>query len=427
MDFVSAQVVEVRAWGTTVGAIARTASRGLSFEFDPGWVRSGLEISPLMMPLAIRRVYSYPGLNRETWHGLPPAIADSLPDRFGNAIIDAELARRGAAPGQATALDRLVYTGSRAMGAVEFVPDSGPLTPPPSTLDIGELVSAARDVIRGQLGSTTALQQLLSIGTSAGGARAKAVVNVHPYTGEVRPGQVPLDGYEGWLLKFDGVGSDSELGTSHEYGRIEYAYSLMARAAGIDMMPTRLLEEGGRAHFMTRRFDRPGGMRRLHTQTLCALSILDYNQRAAHDYAQLFQAIDALGLGDDARIEAFRRLVFNWMAANCDDHTKNHGFLMDERGTWSLSPAYDVTHAFNPDGEWTYQHLMSVGGKFAGVTRFDLIEFAERHRVPGAGALISEVADAVSEWSLFAAEAGLSAETTEHVRRDFHVEQLRRR
>lgn len=431
MPFVTTDVVEVRAWGQTIGAVARTGERGLAFEYDPTWVRTGIEISPLEMPASARRVFRYPGLNPDTWHDLPPAIADSLPDRFGNTIIDAEFARQGVAPGETTALDRLVYTGSRAMGALEFVPDNGPRRPPPTTLDIGSLVAVARDVVAGRLGdeyeSQTALEQILSIGTSAGGARAKAVIDVDPVTHEVRPGQLPKEGYEAWLLKFDGVGRDHELGTGQDYGRIEFAYSLMARAAGISMMPTRLLEEGGRAHFMTRRFDRPGGTQRLHTQTLCALSILDYNQRGVHDYAQLFQAIDALGLDDSARAEAFRRLVFNWMAANCDDHTKNHSFLMDETAAWSLSPAYDVTHAYNPQGDWTYQHLMSVGGRFEGVRRHDLIEFAERHRVPGAVAIIELVAEAVSNWRTFASQAAVTRGSVSAIEDDFAIEALTRR
>jgi serine/threonine-protein kinase HipA len=229
------------------------------------------------------------------------------------------------------------------------------------------------------------------------------------------------------LLKFDGIGRDSELGTSEEYGRIEYAYSVMARRAGIDMTETRLLEEGGRAHFLTRRFDRPGGLRRLHTQTLCALSILDYNERGAHDYAQLFQAFDALGLEEDTRVQGYRRLVFNWMAANCDDHTKNHAFVMDESGTWSLSPAYDLTHAFNPDGEWTYQHLMSANGKFRDLVHADLIEFAERHRVPGARAIIAEVAEALEGWPEVAADAGVSSRTIRQIQGDFEIGTLTRR
>ncbi|MEO8261210.1 MAG: type II toxin-antitoxin system HipA family toxin [Pseudolysinimonas sp.] len=432
MAFTSTDVVEVRAWGRTVGAVARIpGTRGLSFEFDPEWVRGGLQISPMSMPLEMRRTYRYPGLNPDTWHDLPPAIADSLPDKFGNAIINAEFARRGAEIGEATALDRLVYTGSRAMGALEFVPDDGPRTPPPTMVDIGELVTVARDVVAGRLGdeheSAAALEQILSIGTSAGGARAKAVVNIDPVTNEIRPGQIATDGYESWLLKFDGIGRDTELGTPQEYGRIEYAYSLMARRAGIDMTETRLLEEGGRAHFLTRRFDRPGGVRRLHTQTLCALSVLDYNERGAHDYAQLFQAFDALGLDEKTRVQGYRRMVFNWMAANCDDHTKNHSFVMDEQGAWSLSPAYDLTHAFNPNGDWTYQHLMSVNGTFRDLTHSDLIRFAERHRVPGARAVITEVAEAVDDWPEFAAQAGVSNETMRHTRDDFTITALTRR
>lgn len=431
MAFVTTEVVEVRAWGRTVGALARESRGALAFEYDPGWVATGREISPLHLPLEVREVFRFPRLNPDTWHGLPPAIADSLPDRFGNAIIDAEFARQGATPGEATALDRLVYTGSRAMGALEFVPDHGPRRPPPTTLDIGRLVAVARDVVAGRFGdereSTTALQQLLAIGTSAGGARAKAVINLDPATGEVRPGQLPEEGAESWLLKFDGIGRDHELGATGGYGRIEYAYSLMARAAGIDMMPTRLLEEGGRAHFMTRRFDRPGGTGRLHAQTLCALGILDYNLRGTHDYAQLFQTIDALDLGAEAREQAFRRLVFNWMAANCDDHTKNHSFLMDESGRWSLAPAYDLTHAFNPAGEWTYQHLMSVNGRFRDLTARDLTEFAERHGVLGHRGIVDEVAEALEDWPGFAEEAGLSREVMSAVRADFVVEPLLRR
>lgn len=429
MAFVTTEVVEVKAWGKTVGALAPSATQNtFAFQYDPEWVRQGIELSPLYLPLDARRVYSFPGLNPDTWHHLPPAIADSLPDRFGNAILDAEFARQGASPGQATALDRLVYTGTRAMGALEFHPDNGPDGPDPTTLNISRLVSVAREIVAGKIGTElethSALEQILSVGTSAGGARAKAVINVDPKTGDIRPGQIPTEGYESWLLKFDGVGVDQELGTSQDYGRIEYAYSLMAQAAGIRMMPTRLLVEDGRAHFMTKRFDRPGGSSRLHTQTLCALAILDYNERGTHDYSQLFQTLSALGLGEEDRQEAFRRMVFNWMAANCDDHTKNHSFVMDESGAWSLSPAYDITHAYNPKGFWTNQHLMSVNGKFQNISRTDLIEFAERHRVPSAGAIIGQVADALTRWPEFAAEAEVQDVTVQHIQNDFLLDSL---
>lgn len=432
MPFVPAQVVEVRAWGRTVGALAAgRRSRDYEFEYAPEWRATGLELSPLHLPLAKRGPFRFPGLNPDTWHHLPPAIADSLPDRFGNAIIDAEFAREGARSDEATPLDRLVYTGSRAMGALEFRPDRGPAEPSPTALVVSDLVGVARDVVAGTLGddieTATALQQILLVGTSAGGARAKAVVNVHPGTGELRPGQRPMAGYEGWLLKFDGVGVDSALGTSGDYGRIEYAYSLMARASGIDMTQTRLLEENGRAHFMTRRFDRPLDGSRLHTQTLCALGILDYNQIGTHDYAQLFQAIDALRLGDGARGQAFRRLVFNWMAANYDDHTKNHSFLMSPDGRWSLSPAYDITHAHAVDSKWTSAHLMGVHGEFHAVDRRALTDFATAHSVRDASGIIADVAAALRNWHEYAEESGLPEETADAVRADFRIAQLTRR
>ena len=431
MAFVPATVVEVRAWGRTVGALAPGRGRTYNFEYSPEWRASGLEISPIHLPTSKRGLHSFAGLNPETWHDLPPAIADSLPDRFGNAIIDAVFAREGARLDEATPLDRLVYTGSRAMGALEFLPDSSPKDLAPTTLDISDLVDVARDAIAGTLGGEnekrTAVQQLLVIGTSAGGARAKAVVNVHPDTQEMRPGHKPSPGYEGWLLKFDGLGQDIDLGTTGNYGRIEYAYSLMAKAAGIDMTETRLLEEGGRAHFMTRRYDRPVNGTRIHTQTLCALSIVDYNQIEANDYAQLFQAIDALGLGQDTRDQAFRRLVFNWMAANCDDHTKNHSFLMTEGGIWTLSPAYDVTHAHDETSKWTSKHLMGVNGKFRGIDRRDLSVFAERHSIRDAAGIIIDVADAVRNWDDYAQSAEIPENIAAAVKADFQIEQLTRK
>ncbi|MEO8094201.1 MAG: type II toxin-antitoxin system HipA family toxin [Pseudolysinimonas sp.] len=422
MAFIPTEVIEVRAWGRSVGAVAPSDARGaFAFQYFPEWIDAGFSISPLHLPLE-RRPLTFPGQPLATWYGLPPAIADSLPDRFGNDIVTAELTRRGASAGQITALDRLAYTGHRAMGALEFVEDIGPGASASTLLNIGELVVVARDVIAGRIGddaeSRAALQQILTIGTSAGGARAKAVVNLNPVTGDLRPGQLPTPGYEAWLLKFDGIGDDLELGASLPYGRIEYAYSHMARSAGIELSPTRLLEENGRAHFMTRRFDRGDGGERIHMQSLCAMAMLDFNAIGVHDYAQLHDTIRSLELGDAAASEAYRRMVFNVAAANCDDHTKNHGFLMDATGSWSLSPAFDVTHAHNPESRWTAQHLMSVNGKFTGIERADLLEFAERQDIRGARAIIEQVADAVAQWPEFAAEAGVPDEAVERVAAD---------
>ena len=422
MTFEGVNVIRVHLWGNYVGALAPGRTRGAYvFEYTPEWLARGIELAPLSMP-GRRAPYVFPGLAETTFFGLPPAIADALPDRFGNAIIDAELARRGAFSGQVTALDRLAYTGQRSMGALEFTPERGPQAPPATMLDIGDLVRAARDVIAGTLGndheSELALQQILTIGTSAGGARAKAVVNVDPVTQELRPGQSTHDGQECWLLKFDGVGKDAQLGETEVYGRVEYAYAAMARAAGIGMSETRLLEENGRAHFMTRRFDRPNGSQKLHMQTLCAMSTLDYNLVGVHDYTQYQQAIAQLNLGEEAAAEAFRRMVFNYAAANCDDHTKNFSFLMDEAGEWALAPAYDITHAFNPAGPWTFQHLMGVEGKFQDVTNDEFMRFGERHGVPGARTILNNVNTAIDSWSQFAEGAGLTAEVTSRIGRD---------
>jgi len=253
------------------------------------------------------------------------------------------------------------------------------------------------------------------VGTSAGGARAKAAIAWNPKTDEIRAGQFEVEeGFEHWLLKFDGMGSDRELGGSRDYGRIEHAYHRMALAAGIAMSPCRLLEEGGRAHFMTRRFDRDGNAKH-HVQTLCGLAHLDYRQKATHDYGQLFLVVQRLQLGYSALEEAFRRMAFNVMAANCDDHTKNVSFLLREGGNWELAPAYDVTHAHNPAGEWTSQHLMAVNGKFAGITRADLLEVANRFGIGTAAKVLKRVGEAVAAWPDFAAQAGVAAQEVRRI------------
>ena len=368
--------------------------------------------------------YVFPSLPIETFQRLPALLADALPDRFGNALIDAYLAGKGVDKARITAIDRLAYMGERSMGALSFKPTRGPRKLKPTAVEVSQLVGAARAALQGQFGddrqTEAALTQLIHVGTSAGGARAKAVVALHPVTGELRSGQLPADpGFEHWLLKFDGVGMDHELGTGGHYGRIEYAYHLMARSAGIDMPDCRLLEENGRAHFMIKRFDRDAASDKLHMQTLCAMDHLDYNQRGTHDYAQLFQVIDRLRLGPATRAEAFRRMVFNVVAANCDDHTKNHSFLMDRAGQWRLSPAYDVTHAYNPQGAWTHQHLMSVNGRFSGITRQDCLAVADRFLVPDAKAVLRQVAEAVRQWPVFAQQAGLPEDEARRVERDF--------
>lgn len=416
-------LIEVRAWGATVGGVSIDPGLGYYvFEYDPKWQARGIELAPLTMPVS-QSLHVFPLLPEATYKRLPAMLADALPDDFGNALIDAYMAREGVPKSAITPLDRLAYLGARGMGALEFRPTRGPRHRKATAVAISRLVISARNALSGKFDgdreTEAAITNLIQVGTSAGGARAKAVIAWNPQTHEIRSGQLPADpGFDYWLLKLDGVGRDSELGTGGFYGRIEYAYYLMAQAAGISMFESRLLEENDRAHFMTRRFDRQNDSKQ-HIQTLCAMQHLDFKQRGTHDYNQYFQAISALKLPESALEQGFRRMVFNVLAANCDDHTKNLSFLMDESGQWQLAPAYDVTHAYNPKGEWTYQHLMSVNGKFQGITRADLEAVGDRFLVPGYRRIINMVGEAIKRWPEFAGAAGLPPGEMQRVQEDF--------
>ncbi len=416
-------LIEVRAWGATVGGVSIDPGLGsYVFEYDPKWQARGIELAPLTMPVS-QSLHVFPLLPEATYKRLPAMLADALPDDFGNALIDAWMAREGVPKSAITPLDRLAYLGARGMGALEFRPTRGPRHRKATAVAISRLVVSARNALSGKFDgdreTEAAITNLIQVGTSAGGARAKAVIAWNPQTHEIRSGQLPADpGFDYWLLKLDGVGKDHELGTGGFYGRIEYAYYLMAKAAGIEMFESRLLEENDRAHFMTRRFDRQNGSKQ-HIQTLCAMQHLDFKQRGTHDYNQYFQAITALRLPETALEEGFRRMVFNVLAANCDDHTKNLSFLMDESGKWQLAPAYDVTHAYNPKGEWTYQHLMSVNGKFQDITRADLEAVGDRFLIPGYRRIIKSVSEAVGRWPEFAGAAGLPPAEIQRVLEDF--------
>ncbi len=408
MSYAPANVVEVVAWGETVGAVALDPASGVGvLEYTPQWRRGNRELSPVLAPLSAGRVT---GSTRalDTFHGLPPLLADVLPDDFGNAIIDAYLTREGIDRSTFTPLDRLVYAGNRAMGALEFRPPS-PQPEPPTALSLSRLVGEARAAIRGDLAKepSAAVVTLFSVGTSAGGARAKAVVAIND-AGEIRSGSLPPEpGWTDYVMKFDGAGTDS--GASEGYTRIEYAYHLMASAAGIQVPPARLLEEGGRAHFLSQRFDRHDGQR-VHMQSLCALRGLDFRLRDAHDYAQLLETSDLLGLPPETRTEILRRAAFNVFAFNRDDHTKNHAFLMDRSGAWSLAPAFDLIFAYAPQSYWNARHLMAVDGEFAAPTREHLERLGDAWAVPSIKAALAQVADAVAQWPDFAAQAGVDAQ-----------------
>jgi serine/threonine-protein kinase HipA len=419
-------VVEVRIWERLVGAVARDHRLDYyAFEYAPEFIASGVELAPLTMPLsAAANPFVFTGLPTATFQRLPALLADALPDDFGNGLIDAWMATKGIAKNEVTPLDRLAYMGKRGMGALEFRPVRGPTARTSTAVQLSRLVESARRAIHGEFDNdqhaSAALKQILQVGTSAGGARAKATIAWNPGTGEMRAGLFETEpGFEHWLLKFDGIGRDRELGSTQNYGRIEYAYSLMAQAAGIHMAPCRLLEENGRAHFMTRRFDRDGNQKH-HLQSLCALRHLDFRQKATHDYNQYLQALLELNLKRNDLEEAFRRIAFNVLAKNCDDHTKNFAFLLPEGGSWQLAPAYDVTFAYNPKGEWTYQHLMSVNGKFADIMRDDLLVVADRFGIGPAPRILKAVHEAVAAWPYFARQAALPEKEVGRIGRE-HV------
>jgi serine/threonine-protein kinase HipA len=410
-------VATVHLWDHEVGAVAWDAERGLGrFEYAPDFLRLGLAVAPLTMPLR-PGIFSFAGLNRGTFRGLPGLLNDSLPDRFGNAVIDLWLQQQGRDVADFSPVERLCTIGSRGMGALEFLPALAPRSGASVPLEVAELSRLAAEILRNRAGlaadlradSARALDTIFRVGTSAGGARAKALIAWHPQTGEVRSGQVaPPAGFELWLLKFDGVRDDA-LGDPQGYGRVEFAYHKMAAAAGITMSPCRLLEEGGRAHFMTRRFDRDDAGGKLHLQSLCALAHFDFNASGAYGYEQVFAVVQKLNLGHAALREQYRRMVFNILARNQDDHTRNIAFLMDRQGRWQLAPAFDVIWAYNPTGRWTDRHQLSLAGKRDGFTREDLLGAASLLGIRDAMAILGQVRDTVAQWPQYAEAAGVPA------------------
>ena len=417
----------VKLWGHTAGAVSWLPQRQLAvFEYDRAFLKLGLDLSPVHMSITDATggdgIYSFAGLNRDTYRGLPGLLADCLPDKFGNNIIDAWLARKGRTAASFSPLERLCYTGSRGMGALEFSPAINTRRTEQSVpVEVDELVNLAQQISRerNQLqvelafdqsqaaaqGNADAMLDILRVGTSAGGARPKAIIAMNEQ-GQVRSGQVTAPaGYRYWLLKFDGV-DDLELGKPGGYGRIEYAYYQMARAAGIEMVESRLLEEGNRAHFLTRRFDRidtgTGPVEKVHMQSLCGIAHFDFNMPGAYSYEQAFGVMRKLRLSRAEAEQQYRRMVFNVLSRNQDDHTKNIAFLMDHDGKWRLSPAFDLTYAHNPAGVWTSQHQMTINGKRDHFTLDDLLAVGHSISLPRSKDVVAEVADAVSRWPEFA-------------------------
>lgn len=413
----------VNIWGKMAGAVAWDEKSGwASFEYDPAFKRLGWELSPLKMPLSPeQRIYSFPELRKETgssfdtFKGLPGLLADMLPDRYGNELINLWLAQQGRPENSMNPVEMLCFIGKRGMGALEIEPTILKQNVNTFSVEINSLVEIAskmlskKEAFVANLKSDEekAMREILKIGTSAGGARPKAVIAYNEKTGEVRSGQTRApEGFEHWLLKLDGV-SEVQLGATHGYGRVEYAYYLMALDCGIEMMPCRLLEENGRAHFMTRRFDREGSYTKHHIQTFCAMKHFDYNRVNSYSYEQLFQTMRELKLTYAEAEQMFRRMVFNVIARNCDDHSKNFSFILKQGDRWRLAPAYDLCHAYRPGSEWVSRHALSVNGKRENITREDLIVIGRSIRNKKAEEIIDQVNDTVHNWNYYADKAGV--------------------
>ncbi len=432
-------IAEVKLWGKSIGAVSWDESAGLAhFEYEPDFIHSGIEVAPLTMPLS-KQIYSFPALPRETFHGLPGLLADSLPDDFGNALINVWLAKQGRSPETFNPVERLCYTGIRGMGALEYLPSQGPFTGKSESVDIEALVELASKILtmRNSLQGSfdpelreDSLQDILRVGTSAGGARAKAIIAWNQKTNEVRSGQVKAGkGFSYWLLKFDGISGnrDKELDDPAGYGLIEHAYYHMAKKAGIDMEESRLLKENGRSHFMTRRFDRTDSGQKIHMQSFCAMEHFDFKKAGAHSYEQALRTIRKLGM-PMATIEAqFRRMAFNIIGRNQDDHVKNIAFLMDKSGNWSLSPAFDMTYSYNPHGDWTSRHQMSLNGKRDNFTIEDFKACAKNASMKRGRAeeIVRQVQEVVLQWKHFADKSGVPPEISDGIAKVHRTEILK--
>ena len=414
---------EVYLWGTRIGVVLQERMDAIPrFNYDRNFIRSGIQVSPLVMPLS-DRVYSFPALNIETFHGLPGLLADSLPDKFGTKLIERYLMDQGRKISDFSSVERLCYVGNRGMGALEYVPDRNYVDAADRSVDINALVQLASDILAERKsvhvdGSGQVMEQIIKIGTSAGGARAKAVVAWNETTNDIRSGQIEAgNGYHYWLIKFDGVENNKDKGDKADgpaYTRIEYAYYLMAKAAGIAMNDCRLYRENGNYHFMTKRFDRESDLgRKIHMQSLGAIAHYDFNMPGTHSYEQAADVIYRLGMGQKDIEQLFRRMVFNIAARNQDDHVKNISFLMDRNGIWSLAPAYDVTYAYDRTNHWLSKHQMSVNGKLENITMDDVISCGKRMNISKnkIRKITEEVNAAVGRWQIFAENAFLNEQT----------------
>lgn len=424
-------LASIELWGKVIGAVAWDDSRGYAtVEFTDAYYQSPWDVAPLQMPKDQRKIYSFPSLPRDTFLGLPGLLSDALPDRFGTQVLDAWLTREGRSIDQINPVERLLYAGTRGIGALEFQPVKKELPFSAESLEIPSLVAVANEVVKDkktlsvplQEADEEAMAQLIQVGTSAGGARAKAVIAINPKTKEIRSGQLDLaKDFEHWIIKFDGV-DQKNLKDPQGYGRVEYAYYLMAKDCGINMMPCELWEEKDRAHFLTKRFDRSNG-EKLHTQTLCAIAHFDYNNPNIYSYEQAFQTMRKMRLPFTDAEQQYRRMVFNVLSRNCDDHTKNISFIMDRNGDWQLSPAYDMTFAYKPTGQWTKRHQMAVNGKRENINRNDLLQVANSISLKKAKEIIGEISAVQQSWKTYAQEAGIPEKQADQIA-NLHITNL---
>jgi serine/threonine-protein kinase HipA len=418
-------VAEVKIWGELAGAVRwDTHDQLASFQFDTDFLKKGYDLSPIKMPIQNgNRIYSFPDLRKAkeeqvaTFNGLPGLLADSLPDKYGNQLINIWLALNGRPPDSMNPVEKLCFIGARGMGALEFEPTQLKTNKQTFAVEIKSLVEIAEKILSVREGFETnlhkdeqrALSDILKIGTSAGGVRPKAVIAYNQKSGEVRSGQtLAPKGFDHWLIKLDGV-SDAQFGSSHGFGRVEYAYYLMAKDCGIQMSDSQLYEENGRAHFMTRRFDREGSNTKHHIQTLCGIQHFDYNNLYGYSYEQIFQAMRILRMTYPEAEQMFRRMVFNVMASNYDDHTKNFSFRLKQYGKWELSPAYDVCYSYDPENIWVSQHTLSINGKHKGISKNDLMTLATANNIKKGESIIDEIKEVVCDWEQYAKRVSVSS------------------
>jgi len=430
-------VAEVRIWGELVGAVKwEQEIQVANFEFAPNFYKNGWDLSPIRMPITNgARLFSFPDLRKEksntidTFKGLPGLLADVLPDRYGNQLINIWMAQQGRALNSMNPVEQLCFIGSRAMGALEFRPAQLSTNTKTFAIQLDNLVDVAQRLLADKEAFKTnlsqddedALKQILKIGTSAGGARPKAVIAYNEETGELRSGQANVpDGFEHWLIKLDGV-YDSQFGESSGWGRVEYAYYLMATASGVEIMDCKLIEVGARAHFMTKRFDREANNTKHHVQTLCGIQHFDYNDLFAYGYEQVFLTMRLLRLTYPEAEQMFRRMVFNVLATNCDDHTKNFSFMFKKNQKWELAPAYDICFSYDPNNVWVNQQTLSVNGKHRNINKGDLMTIADANNIKKADKIINEINGVVKNWSVFANEANVREDLKTNIQKNLHT------